>query len=83
MSSRKIIPTKLPVIGNEDILPLLPRVSLSEYDEVMLRCKACNQILPISKALNHQLMHKEKGEDACFIVEMSKPKHIWYSNEII
>ncbi|QGA53209.1 hypothetical protein GFS03_00640 [Sulfolobus sp. E5-1-F] len=83
MSSKKIIPTKLPIIGNGDILPLLPRVSSSEYDEIMLRCKLCNQIIPVSKALNHQLIHKEKGEEACFTVETNQLKRIWYSNEII
>ncbi|WP_338604418.1 hypothetical protein V6M85_06395 [Sulfolobus tengchongensis] len=86
MSSRKIIPTRFPV-GNE-ILPGLPQPSLSAYpsEEIMLRCKLCNQVVPVSKALDHQLMHKDKGEDACFTVEanqLTRVKRIWYSNEII
>ncbi|ACP49876.1 hypothetical protein [Saccharolobus islandicus] len=83
MSSRKIIPTRLPVIWGNENLPGLPQISPTAYEEIMLRCKTCNQIVSVSKALEHQLMHKNKGEEACFTVETSQPKRIWYSNEII
>lgn len=87
--SKRDIPNKLPIIPSGEIFPGLPQPirAISYNDtEVMLRCKVCNQLLPVSKALEHQLMHKNKGEDACFIVEASNvvnKKSIWYSNEII
>ncbi|MBB5254947.1 hypothetical protein [Sulfurisphaera ohwakuensis] len=65
--SKKDIPIKLPII--DEHLSVSP-VKLTQYEtEIMLRCKICNQLVPASGALEHQLFHKNKGEDACFTVE--------------
>ncbi|MEM3860359.1 MAG: hypothetical protein QW478_13350 [Candidatus Micrarchaeaceae archaeon] len=85
---KRDIPNKLPIELSPSIFPGLPEpVRLINYNEseIMLRCRTCNQILPVSKALEHQLMHKNKGEDACFTVEtVTSKRRIWYSeNEII
>ncbi|BFI74398.1 hypothetical protein [Sulfurisphaera ohwakuensis] len=70
--SKKDILIRLPIIDeHSSVLP----VKLTQYEtEIMLRCKICNQLVPASSALEHQLFHKSKGEDACFTVEIPEMK---------
>jgi len=45
--------------------------------EVLVKCKLDGEVMPITKALEHQKMHEQKGEQACFTIEgisTSRPK---------